>query len=59
MKNTNTLSEELLLAVKMESDTAGLVKHLALYVYKDLEKELHDDDKKKAFWINIYNSFFF
>lgn len=54
----NQLSESLLLAVKMEEDTAAIKKSLADLNLKDLFEHLNADGPKKAFWINIYNAFF-
>ncbi len=54
----NQLSEKLLLAVKMETDTDDLIKGLYHLPLIELQRELKDDYHKKAFWINIYNAFF-
>ena len=58
MNNLNILSEQLLLAVKMEKDYAGFLEELAGFKLSDIEKKLPDDSCKIAFWINIYNAFF-
>jgi hypothetical protein len=50
----NTISEQLLLAIKSEQDFEQFMAELNQV---NLE-ELQNDDAKKAFWINIYNSFF-
>lgn len=54
----NRYSEKLLLALKIEQDTAELRLNLEGYSSDQLKKELDDDAKKKAFWTNIYNSYF-
>ena len=54
----NKLSEQLLLSVKMEEDSASIQFELASLVSDSLKKHLFDDEKKKAFWINIYNAYF-
>jgi len=56
IKNANKLSEELLLAVKTESETSQLESQLANLTLDDLSSQLKDDTYKKAFWINIYNA---
>jgi len=54
----NQISEQLLLAVKMEKDNSSLRKALENIPISELQSELNTDDKRKAFWINIYNAFF-
>ena len=54
----NKLSEQLLLSVKMEEDSASIQFELASLAFDSLKKHLFDDEKKKAFWINIYNAYF-
>lgn len=50
----NTISEQLLLAVKNGQDVEPFLSAL-----KNIKLDgLQGDDAKKAFWINIYNSFF-
>ena len=56
--NINQLSEKLLLQVKMERPTFELIHSLKEYSFERLNSSLESDDKKKAFWINIYNAFF-
>lgn len=53
-----SLAEQLLLAVKMEKDTSALSAQLKQIPIDELKSQLLNDDKKKAFWINIYNSYF-
>lgn len=57
-KDFNRISEELLLAVKMQKDTATIRIQLENSSLDKLKSALNDDDKKKTFWINIYNAFF-
>lgn len=54
----NTLSEQLLLNVKMQADTAALRQQLENKTLAVLKNDLDNDDKKKAFWLNIYNAYF-
>jgi len=54
----NKQSEKLLLAVKMEEDNVLLRNELNRSSIKDLSRQLDNDLKKNAFWINIYNAFF-
>ncbi len=54
----NKLSEKLLLAVKMQKDTFVIREQLQNFNLNELQKNLDIDDKKKAFWINIYNAYF-
>lgn len=58
MNRSNTLSEQLLLAVKMKQPYGEFLETLANIPQEDLEKQLLSDKHKIAFWINIYNSFF-
>ena len=58
LEQLNMLSEELLLAVKMLEDTTKIRLVLSGFTPKDLENSLSNDEKKKAFWINIYNAYF-
>lgn len=58
MNHPNTLSEQLLLAVKMKKSYAEILETLANIPQQDLEKQLLSNKHKIAFWINIYNSFF-
>lgn len=52
------LSEQLLLAVKMQQPTADLVNELSRCSPSQLNSVFVSDVTKKAFWINIYNAFF-
>ena len=51
-------AEDLLLKVKMKEDNSSLVSDLASTSKKALKEALNTDDKKKAFWINIYNAYY-
>ena len=57
MTDLNELSEQLLLAVKMQEPTDLLLDQLASTPYVSLDS-LVADDQKLAFWINIYNAFY-
>lgn len=52
------LSEELLLALKTNKPFELLVQSIASIDRKALDTELTNDQEKKAFWINVYNSYF-
>jgi hypothetical protein len=52
----NLLAEKLLLAVKMSQDTSELQSTLAAFPLASLKSGLDSDEKKKAFWINVYNA---
>lgn len=54
----NTLSEQLLLAVKMEESYQDKIASLGELSLADLQTQLQNDDLKKSFWINIYNAFY-
>ena len=54
----NKISEQLLLAVKTNQPHKDFLAQLENYSLEQLEKELNNDDAKKAFWINIYNAFY-
>ena len=56
--SVNGYSEQLLLQVKMSQDTSALRSALSGLSQAQLSKELSDDDRKKAFWINIYNAYY-
>jgi len=51
------LSQQLLLAAKMQEPTDNLTHLVAGISNLDLIHQLATDDEKKAFWINIYNAF--
>jgi hypothetical protein len=52
------LSEQLLLAVKMQNSTEDFQKQLNCLSMDQLFSQLRNDKLKNAFWINIYNAFF-
>ncbi|MFK7774286.1 MAG: DUF547 domain-containing protein [Saprospiraceae bacterium] len=54
----NKISEQLLLAVKTNQTHGDFLFQLDNYSLDQLEKNLNNDEAKKAFWINIYNAFF-
>lgn len=58
MSSLNQLSEHLLISVKKEAPHLVYLDKISQYPKATLEKELSNDTLKKAFWINIYNSFF-
>lgn len=56
--NINHISERLLLAVKMQQPTDVLITELRNIQLSQIQYGMKNDDLKKAFWINIYNSFY-
>jgi Protein of unknown function, DUF547 len=52
------LSENILSKAKIGEDTSSLRRELYYIRPRTLEKNLHNDDLKKAFWLNIYNAFY-
>ncbi len=56
--NLNKLSEDLLLHVKMGKDTIAIRKEIENADPHLLQSDLSTDNKKKAFWINIYNAYY-
>ncbi len=56
--NIIDISEKLLLAVKMRSDTILLEKQLGVLSLDELQKQISSDAAKKTFWINCYNAYF-
>jgi Protein of unknown function, DUF547 len=52
------LSENILSKAKIGEDTSSLRRELYYIRPRVLEKSLHNDDLKKAFWLNIYNAFY-
>jgi hypothetical protein len=53
-----SLSEDFLSLAKLEKDTVALRRRLFYILETKLEKSLYSDDLKKAFWINIYHSYY-
>ncbi|MEM6264720.1 MAG: DUF547 domain-containing protein [Bacteroidota bacterium] len=58
MPTINHLSEILIRTVKLSQDYQEILEELAQYPLQRLKEELHNDDLRKAFWINSYNAFF-
>ena len=58
LNNLNALSEQLLLEVKLKKDTSSLEDMLQAIDTLNLSEKLNTDNKKKAFWINIYNAYY-
>lgn len=56
--NSIQLSEQLLLAMKMEKSSVDEEAQLATYPFDLFQQELSTDEAKKAFWINCYNAYF-
>jgi len=52
------LSQQLLLAIKLDKNTLELRNKLNDFTLQQLKNEIYSDDLKKTFWINIYNAFF-
>lgn len=55
-QSPNTLAELLLLAVKMEDDYSPILLSLESMDIETFSNSIDDDNKKKAFWVNIYNA---
>lgn len=51
-------SEEILFAVKTKKSIVDIKLNLAEIEFSELLAYLETDNRKKAFWINIYNAFF-
>ena len=51
------IAEAMLLQVKKQQPTALYEEKLANADPNELHKQLNDDNKRKAFWINVYNAF--
>ncbi|MBV6442621.1 MAG: hypothetical protein EPGJADBJ_04340 [Saprospiraceae bacterium] len=56
--NIVKLSEQLLFLVRMQEPATALVEQLKALPFASLRLALDTDERKKAFWINIYNAFF-
>ncbi len=54
----NELSERLLLSVKTEDSTGSIRKELKSIPLDSLIRTLNTDDKKNAFWVNMYNAYY-
>tara|TARA_B100000809_G_scaffold259526_1_gene304719 strand:- start:5231 stop:5920 length:690 start_codon:yes stop_codon:yes gene_type:complete len=55
--NLIDISQQLLKASKTTSSVTSLLNQLEKISLSQLQIELDNDDKRKAFWINIYNAF--
>ncbi|MGB0888467.1 MAG: DUF547 domain-containing protein, partial [Vicingaceae bacterium] len=55
--NLIEISQQLLRDSKSSSDISLLLKKLEVISLNQLQIELNNDAKRKAFWINIYNAF--
>lgn len=51
------LSQDLLYAVKTDEDFTAMQKQLADAGQDELLRQLNDENKRKAFWLNIYNAY--
>lgn len=58
MQGLSDISEQILYAVKLKKDTLELQNILRCTKRKKLFTDLHSDQLKKTFWINIYNAYF-
>lgn len=56
--NLLNLSQQLLLAVKLNNGTVELRNTLQNISLQQLKNDIHSDDLKKTFWINIYNAYY-
>jgi hypothetical protein len=56
-ENLVKLSTEFLKSVKSKNDEKEFINFLKHLQIKNLYNELDEDNKKKTFWINIYNTF--
>jgi hypothetical protein len=55
--NFNILSESMLLSIKRGEEFAPYIEALRLASWGDLLNSIKTEDEKKAFWLNLYNSF--
>jgi hypothetical protein len=53
----NELSKEFLVKIKNNENTEGIQETLSKVSIEALEKALDTNDKKLAFWVNIYNAY--
>lgn len=51
------LSQDFLLAIRMQEDAESLAHALEVFDPQEFKKQVDSDDKKRAFWLNIYNAF--
>lgn len=52
------ISEQLLLALKLDQPFGDLIAQLASIDHGDFDLKVVSDDAKKTFWINVYNAYF-
>lgn len=57
-KDLLDISQQLLLAIKLDKNTLELRNKLNNFSLNQLKTEINSDDLKKTFWINIYNAYF-
>ncbi|MFB9053467.1 DUF547 domain-containing protein [Formosa undariae] len=57
-KSLLTLSETLLLTVKLKKDSSEIEQELSAFSLTELYSQLSIDREKNTFWINIYNAYF-
>ncbi len=57
-ENSNDLSGKLLLVVKNNQPHEEVARTLARRSPEQLQSDLPDDGRKKAFWINVYNAYY-
>lgn len=55
--NFEVLSQDFLYAVRVEDDFGDIQAQLAEASERDLINSLNSENKKKSFWLNIYNAF--
>ncbi|MEO6869048.1 MAG: DUF547 domain-containing protein, partial [Ginsengibacter sp.] len=53
----NELSQQFIYAAKTGNDVSGKINELAEINFDSLATTLSNDDRRKAFWINLYNGF--
>ncbi len=56
--SANKYSEQLLLQVKMKQSSTAIRTALSELSEAQLRQELSTDERRKAFWINIYNAYY-
>lgn len=56
-QNAIKISQDILYAARTNKSTAEFEQRLTAFDWQILTHELNHDDRRKAFWINIYNAF--
>ncbi|MBN2609921.1 MAG: DUF547 domain-containing protein [Bacteroidales bacterium] len=51
------LAQRLLTGARQENNVEDILEQLSCLTIDEMAEQLTDDNKKKAFWINIYNAF--